>query len=82
MSAQGVAQRDAAVWQWAQRLQAPIAMLLSGGYTRASAGVISDSIAGLLRDLSDKYGGGSSISSSGRSGERQTARPPGVAQAE
>lgn len=48
VSAQGVAQRDAAVWGFAQQVEAPIVMLLSGGYTRASAAVIVDSIAGLL----------------------------------
>jgi hypothetical protein len=53
ISPQGVIQRDAAVWQFAQRLQAPIMMLLSGGYTRASAGVIVDSIAGILQGLAD-----------------------------
>lgn len=53
MSGQGVVQRDAAVLRFAQRLQAPIVMLLSGGYTRASAGVIVDSIAGILQGLAE-----------------------------
>lgn len=53
VSPEGVAQRDAAVWQFAQRLRAPILMLLSGGYTRASAGVIVDSIAAILQDVAE-----------------------------
>lgn len=60
VSAAGVAQRDAAVWQFAQRLQAPIMMVLSGGYTRASAGVIVDSLSAILQDIADKYGSSSS----------------------
>lgn len=47
VTAQGVAQRDMQVWKFAQRLQAPIVMLLSGGYTRASAGVIVDSLSAI-----------------------------------
>lgn len=48
---QGVVQRDEAVWQLARRLRAPILMLLSGGYTRASAGVIVDSLTSILTGL-------------------------------
>jgi len=41
--------RDSKVWQFAIQQRAPILMLLSGGYTKASAGVIVDSLEGLLR---------------------------------
>lgn len=57
VSPQGVAQRDAAVWQFAQERRAPIVMLMSGGYTRASAGVTADSIARILRGLAKQHGG-------------------------
>lgn len=52
---QGVLERDTAVWQFAQqRLRAPICVLLSGGYTRASAGVIVDSLASLLGGIAQQ----------------------------
>jgi histone deacetylase 11 len=56
VSAAGVQQRDAAVFAFAEQQGAPIAMLLSGGYTRASAGVIVESLTALLRDLASKLG--------------------------
>ncbi|KAI8476068.1 MAG: hypothetical protein J3K34DRAFT_516972 [Monoraphidium minutum] len=46
----GVLERDARVWRFAlEEARSPIVMLLSGGYTRASAGVITDSLQALLR---------------------------------
>lgn len=54
VSPAAVQQRDAAVFAFAERLRAPIAMLLSGGYTRASAGVIVDSLTRLLQGMADK----------------------------
>jgi histone deacetylase 11 len=53
VSAQGVARRDEMVWAFAQQLGAPIVMLLSGGYTRASAGVIVDSLTSILQGLKE-----------------------------
>lgn len=50
---------DARVWRFAlEELRAPILMLLSGGYTRASAGVIVDSLAALLARHAGLGGGG------------------------
>lgn len=50
ISPDGVVQRDERVWQFAlERARAPLLMLLSGGYTRASAGVIVDSLDTVLR---------------------------------
>ncbi|WIA41682.1 hypothetical protein OEZ86_009029 [Tetradesmus obliquus] len=56
VSAAGVQQRDAAVFTFAEQQRAPIFMLLSGGYTRASAGVIVDSLTALLRGMASKLG--------------------------
>ncbi|KAF6250370.1 hypothetical protein COO60DRAFT_881687 [Scenedesmus sp. NREL 46B-D3] len=56
VSPAGVQQRDAAVFAFAEQQGAPVAMLLSGGYTRASAGVIVDSLTALLRGLASKLG--------------------------
>jgi hypothetical protein len=53
------------VWRFAvERARAPILMLLSGGYTRASAGTIVDSLERLLR----RYAGLGSSTGSGRAG--------------
>jgi hypothetical protein len=45
-------------------------MVLSGGYTRASAGVIVDSLSAILQDVANKYSSsrGSSSRSSGGGG--------------
>jgi histone deacetylase 11 len=49
VSAGGVEARDAAVWAWARDVaRAPLVMTLSGGYTPASAGVITSSLAKLV----------------------------------
>jgi histone deacetylase 11 len=56
VSPAGVQQRDAAVFAFAEQQGTPIAMLLSGGYTRASAGVIVDSLTALLRVVASKLG--------------------------
>lgn len=49
VSPDGVRRRDEAVWAFAAAQRAPLVMLLSGGYTRASAAVIAQSLACLLR---------------------------------
>lgn len=51
VSAEGVKQRDAAVFGFSDQLRCPIVMLLSGGYTKMSAGVIVDSLTSLLQDM-------------------------------
>lgn len=48
VTAEGVQQRDQCVWTFAQRMQAPICMLLSGGYAKDNARVVGDSLATLL----------------------------------
>ncbi|KXZ51444.1 hypothetical protein GPECTOR_12g407 [Gonium pectorale] len=53
LSGAGVVARDEMVWRWCRDVaRAPVVMLLSGGYTAESAGVISASIANLF----DKFG--------------------------
>eukprot|EP00775_Hariotina_reticulata_P006602 gene6602-6830_t len=50
VSPAAVVQRDAAVFALAaEQLKCPIVMLLSGGYTKASAGVIVDSVVNLMK---------------------------------
>lgn len=50
VSKQGVITRDQVVWDWAlNTAHAPLVMTLSGGYTPASAQVISDSLANLMQ---------------------------------
>lgn len=51
VSAQGVTARDAAVWRFAAAHRVPIAMLLSGGYSREGAAVVAASLAALLRAI-------------------------------
>jgi histone deacetylase 11 len=51
VSATGIQQRDEMVWQFAADQGVPIVMLLSGGYARNSAAVISSS----LLHLFDKF---------------------------
>ncbi|KAG2455039.1 hypothetical protein HYH02_000864 [Chlamydomonas schloesseri] len=49
VSPAGVVERDELVWRWSRDVaQAPIAMLLSGGYAKDSAAVISTSLANLF----------------------------------
>jgi histone deacetylase 11 len=47
VSAQGIIERDQIVFQQARKRNIPMLMILSGGYTLQSAGVISKSIANL-----------------------------------
>eukprot|EP00892_Ulva_mutabilis_P007087 jgi/Ulvmu1/4750/UM020_0034.1 len=49
VSAEAVRQRDMLVWQKFRQLRVPITMLMSGGYTKQSAGVISDSLADIIQ---------------------------------
>jgi histone deacetylase 11 len=50
ISPAAVIQRDAAVFALAaEQLKCPVVMLLSGGYTKASAGVIVDSVVNLMK---------------------------------
>ncbi len=49
ISAQGIIQRDEIVFRWAKSYGYPIVMLLSGGYQKANAPVIAQSIDRLLR---------------------------------
>lgn len=49
VSPAGVVRRDERVWQWALDRGVPVVQLLSGGYARNSAQVISDSIDNLAR---------------------------------
>jgi len=58
ISAEGVIKRDEIVFREAFKRNVPILMLLSGGYARESAEIISNSIANLLRNVIP--GGGSS----------------------
>jgi hypothetical protein len=52
-------QSDARVWRFAlERLNAPIVMLLSGGYTRESAGIVADSLERLLGEWAGLGRGG------------------------
>ncbi|MEW5306613.1 MAG: hypothetical protein WDW36_009067 [Sanguina aurantia] len=52
LSRDDVIARDQRVWEYAsQRCCCPIVMTLSGGYTKDSASVISDSIANLFREF-------------------------------
>ena len=48
VSAAGIAARDAAVFEAARAAQAPVCMVLSGGYVKGNAAVIADSIANLI----------------------------------
>eukprot|EP00878_Enallax_costatus_P020621 GHUV01021806.1.p1 GENE.GHUV01021806.1~~GHUV01021806.1.p1 ORF type:complete len:252 (+),score=62.81 GHUV01021806.1:2675-3430(+) len=57
VSPAAVQQRDATVFGFADRLKAPVVMVLSGGYTRASAGVIVESLTSLLRGMAAKLQG-------------------------
>lgn len=48
VSAQGVASRDAAVFEAAQGAGVPLCMLLSGGYSKGNFAVIAKSIENLM----------------------------------
>eukprot|EP00878_Enallax_costatus_P029743 GHUV01032288.1.p1 GENE.GHUV01032288.1~~GHUV01032288.1.p1 ORF type:complete len:164 (+),score=38.04 GHUV01032288.1:283-774(+) len=63
VSPAAVLQRDAAVFEFADRLEAPTVMMLSGGYTRASAGVIVDSLTSILTGMAAKLQGRSAEAS-------------------
>ncbi len=49
MSAKGIIERDAHVFSVARALNIPIAMVLSGGYSKDSAAIVADSIENLMR---------------------------------
>jgi histone deacetylase 11 len=51
VSAAGVAARDAAVWRAALSAGSPVCMILSGGYSRASAACIASSLVGLVQEF-------------------------------
>ena len=51
VSEEGVKQRDAFVFQQARQRNIPIAMTLSGGYSKRSAAVISESVNNLLANV-------------------------------
>lgn len=56
--------RDKRVWRFAvEEARAPVVQLLSGGYTRASAGVIVDALEAVLTLYAGLGGGGSSCGS-------------------
>lgn len=56
VSKEGIIKRDARVFEFAKEQEAPIMMVLSGGYTQESAGIVSDSIVNLVKtyDLTNK----------------------------
>ncbi|GFR45540.1 hypothetical protein Agub_g6933 [Astrephomene gubernaculifera] len=73
LSRQGVVARDEMVWRWCRDVaRAPVVMLLSGGYTKESAGVIADSIENLFRVFglagNESGGGGDGDGHGGGSG--------------
>lgn len=49
VSAQGIASRDAAVFEAARGAGVPLCMLLSGGYSRGNFAVIANSIENLMK---------------------------------
>lgn len=49
MSAEAVRRRDMLVWQTFREAGVPVTMLLSGGYSKQSASVISDSLGDILQ---------------------------------
>jgi histone deacetylase 11 len=51
---QGIINRDAHVFNLAQEKNIPIVMMLSGGYTSESAGIISDSIENIMSIMKEK----------------------------
>lgn len=51
ITAEGIIRRDGIVFQYAADRRIPILMVLSGGYTRQSAGVIGRSIGNILKNL-------------------------------
>lgn len=56
VSKEGIIKRDARVFEFAKQQGSPIMMVLSGGYTQESAGIVSDSIVNLIKtyDLTNK----------------------------
>ena len=55
ISKEGIKQRDELVFTQALSRQIPIAMVLSGGYTKESAGIISRSIEHLVKNVIPQY---------------------------
>jgi histone deacetylase 11 len=51
ISAEGVIQRDQIVFEAALTHSIPVVMVLSGGYSRASATVVSSSVVNLLTNV-------------------------------
>lgn len=49
VSPEAVQQRDMMVWQHFREKKVPVCMLLSGGYAKQSAAVISESLAAILK---------------------------------
>lgn len=49
VSSEAVQQRDMMVWKRFRERRVPVCMLLSGGYARESAAVISSSLAAILK---------------------------------
>ncbi len=68
LSRQGIVARDEAVWRWARdEARAPIVMLLSGGYAKDNAAVITESLANLF----DKFGLGAGAGDGAGAGEAE-----------
>eukprot|EP00047_Mylnosiga_fluctuans_P020951 m.98385 g.98385 ORF g.98385 m.98385 type:complete len:336 (+) comp8693_c0_seq5:255-1262(+) len=80
ISEAGVARRDAIVFAAARAARVPIAMVLSGGYARRSAAVVSASILGLAREfgLLGVPPAGSQADTTGVAAERLAATAPTV----
>lgn len=57
VSAAAVRERDMLVWQKFRHAGVPVTMLLSGGYSKQSASVISDSLADILQWEDGRKGG-------------------------
>lgn len=51
ISAQGIIERDLFVFIQAKKHNIPILMVLSGGYSRESASIVSESIANILKNV-------------------------------
>lgn len=49
ISAGGIKERDAFVFEQAERSKIPVVMLLSGGYTKQSAGIVADSVEQIIK---------------------------------
>ncbi len=51
ISKEGIIQRDQIVFETAKELGVPVAMVLSGGYTKESSKIIAESILNLLENV-------------------------------